>query len=194
MEVTTNHGHHQGAALMSRKMKFVGLDVHQATTVAVVRGETGGVIARTILRTEASAITEFLRGMRGTLHVAFEEGTQAQWLHDLLLPHAADVVVCNRRGDVRQGGKSDFADAEELADQLYLGRTRRVYHGSPQRAALKEFARTYQNLVEDTTRVMQRIKALFRARGIKTPGRRVFREEERSIWLGKTKLANKLIS
>jgi hypothetical protein len=28
---------------------------------------------------------------------------------------------------------------------------RAVYHGSPQRASLKEFARTYQNLVEDST-------------------------------------------
>jgi hypothetical protein len=29
---------------------------------------------------------EFFRGMRGSIHVAFEEGTQAQWLHDLLRP------------------------------------------------------------------------------------------------------------
>ena len=35
---------------------------------------------------------------------------------------------------------------------------------------LKELTRTYTNLVEDGTRVMQRLKALFRARGIRTPG------------------------
>jgi hypothetical protein len=29
---------------------------------------------------------EFFRGMRGSIHVAFEEGTQAQWLRDLLRP------------------------------------------------------------------------------------------------------------
>jgi hypothetical protein len=35
--------------------------------------------------------------MRGTVHVAFEEGTQAQWLHDVLVPLVARVVVCDQR-------------------------------------------------------------------------------------------------
>ncbi len=51
------------------------LDVHQATTVASVREESGRVIARTILPTEAPAIVEWFRGMRGAVHVTFEEGT-----------------------------------------------------------------------------------------------------------------------
>ncbi len=63
--------------------KYVALDVHQATTVAWVRAEGGRVLARTILPTEEPAIVEFFRGMRGAIHVTFEEGTQAQWLHDL---------------------------------------------------------------------------------------------------------------
>jgi len=41
------------------------------------------VIARSVLPTDGAAITEFVRGMRGAVHVALEEGTQAQWLHDL---------------------------------------------------------------------------------------------------------------
>ncbi len=69
---------------MTCTTKYVALDVHQATTVASVREERGRVIARTILPTEAPAIVEFFRGMRGAVHVALEEGTQAQWLHDLL--------------------------------------------------------------------------------------------------------------
>jgi hypothetical protein len=65
---------------MTRTTKYVALDVHQATTVASVRTETGQVIARTVLPTEGPALVEFFRGLRGTVHVAFEEGTQAQWL------------------------------------------------------------------------------------------------------------------
>ena len=68
---------------MQRSTKYVALDVHQATTVAAVRGEHGRVIARTILPTEASALLEVFGGMRGAIHVAFEEGTQAQWLAEL---------------------------------------------------------------------------------------------------------------
>jgi len=48
------------------------------TTVASVQGKSGRMIARSLLETEAGAIREFFRGMRGTIHVALEEGTQAQ--------------------------------------------------------------------------------------------------------------------
>ena len=44
---------------MKRTTKYVALDVHQATTVASVREESGRVIARTILPTEEPAIVEF---------------------------------------------------------------------------------------------------------------------------------------
>jgi transposase len=49
---------------------------------------------------------------------------------------------------------------------------------------LKELTRAYQNLVEDATRVMLRLKALFRARGIPAPGKRVYHPAERAQWLG----------
>ena len=85
---------------MKRTTKYVALDVHQATTVASVREDSGRVIARSVLPTDGGAITEFVRGMRGAVHVTFEEGTQAQWLHDLLAPlvdRVADrTVVCAR--------------------------------------------------------------------------------------------------
>jgi transposase len=168
---------------MKRTTKYVGLDVHQATIVAAVREESGRVIARTIIPTEAPAIVEWFRGMRGAIHVAFEEGTQAQWLHDLLVPLVDRVIVCDRRGEAQRGNKGDCKDAEQLADLLRRGGLRAVYHGSRDRATLKELARTYQNLVEDATRVMLRLKALFRARAIQTPGRRVYDAAQRAEWL-----------
>ena len=168
---------------MKRSTKYGALDVHQATTVTSVREEGGRVIARTVLPTEASAITEYVRGMRGTIHVTFEEGTQAQWLYDLLVPIAHRVVVCNRRGEAHQGNKGDQRDADELSDLLRCGKLRAVYHDRGQRATLQELARTYENLVEDSTRVMLRLKALFRARGIKTPGTAVYHPARRVAWL-----------
>ena len=168
---------------MKRTIKYVGLDVHQATTVTTVREETGRVIARTVLPTEAAPIVDWFRGMRGSVHVAFEEGTQAQWLYDLLVPIVDRVLVCNRRGQSTQGNKGDQPDADELSDLLRCGRLHAVYHGSGDRATLKELARTYRNLVEDSTRVMQRLKALFRARGIKTPGLAVYQAGQRRTWL-----------
>jgi transposase len=168
---------------MKQTTKYVALDVHQATSVASVREESGRVIARTILPTESTALVEFFGGMRGAIHVAFEEGTQAQWLHDLLVPVVDRVVVCDRRGTPKQGNKGDQADADQLSELLRRGGLRAVYHASPHREVLKELARTYLNLVQDSTRVMLRLKALFRARGIRTPGKQVYHPEGRAAWL-----------
>ena len=112
---------------MKRTTKYVGLDVHQATTVAAVREESGRVIARSVIPTEASVLVEFFRGMRGTIHVAFEEGTQAQWLHDLLRARRrVSVVVCDRRGRVaaREQGRSS-ATRTQLSELLRRGALRR---------------------------------------------------------------------
>ena len=168
---------------MKGTTKYVALDVHQATTVATVREESGRVIARSVLPTDGGAITEFFRGMRGAVHVTFEEGTQAQWLHDLLVPRVDRVVVCDRRGTPRQGNKGDHVDADQLSDLLRCGRLRAVYHASAERTTLKELTRTYRTVVEDATRVMLRLKALFRARTIPTPGTRVYQPQARTQWL-----------
>lgn len=168
---------------MKRATKYVALDVHQATTVSSVREARGQVIARSVIPTEPAAIREFFRGMRGAIPVAFEEGTQAQWLYDLLTPLVDRVVVCNRRGQSSQGNKADHLDADALPELLRQGALQPVYHAGSDRATLKELARTYTNLVEDSTRVMQRLKALFRARAIATPGTSVYQPGQRAAWL-----------
>jgi hypothetical protein len=54
--------------------KYVGLDVHQSSTVAAVHDEKGKSVMESILATEAEAIRDFLKGLRGTIRVTFEEG------------------------------------------------------------------------------------------------------------------------
>ena len=60
-----------------------------------------------------------------------------------------------------------------------------VYHGESGTRALKEMVRTYECLVADTTRVMNRIKAIFRSRGIACAGHDVYRQDRREQWLEK---------
>jgi transposase len=167
---------------MKRSTKYSFLDVHQSTTSIAVREESGRVIARSVVATEATPLLDFFRGMRGTIHVALEEGTQAQWVHDLLVPVVNRVIVCDRRGESRQGNKADRLDADQGSELLRRGALRAVYHGQG-RETLKELARTYRNLVEDSTRVMLRLKALFRARAIRTRGARVYHLRHRAEWL-----------
>jgi hypothetical protein len=77
---------------------------------------------------------------------------------------------------------ADRLDADRLSELLRLGSLKPVYHGASGLLTLKELVRSYVNLVEDGTRMMLRIKALFRARGIKTPGTSVCWQSTRKSW------------
>jgi transposase len=60
-----------------------------------------------------------------------------------------------------------------------------VYHGQHGTRDLKELARSYEYLVEDSTRVMNRIKAPFRSRAISCAGTDVYKPGQREAWLAK---------
>jgi len=54
--------------------KYIGLDVHQATISVAVLDSVGKVVMESIVETKAESILQCLRGLRGSLHVTFEEG------------------------------------------------------------------------------------------------------------------------
>ena len=76
--------------------KYIGLDVHQATISVAVLDSAGQLAMEAILETKAETILQFIHGLRGSLHVTWEEGTCVAWLHDLLKPHVLQVVVSKR--------------------------------------------------------------------------------------------------
>src|ERR1700730_6778027 len=103
--------------------KYIGLDVHQATISAAVLDSAGKLVMEAILETKSETILQFIHGLRGSLQLTFEEGTCAAWLHDLLKPHVANVVVCDPRKNAlpKVGNKNDRIDARKLADLLRTG-------------------------------------------------------------------------
>lgn len=170
---------------MSNMIYYVGMDVHLATIVIAVLDGRGKLVMESVIETNAVTILNFIQGLRGTVVVTFEEGTQATWLYELLRRHVADVVVCDpRRNKLLQvGEKADRVDAKKLAHLLRAGLLQPVYHGSHGTRGLKELARAYDTLARDSTRVMNRIKAIFRGRGIGCAGQGVYRVQKRQPWL-----------
>jgi transposase len=167
--------------------KYIGMDVHQATiSVAVVDGG-GKLIMECLLETKASAIVEFIQGLQGTLSLTFEEGTSAAWLHDLLKPHVSRLVVCDPRKNalLKDGNKSDRIDARKLAELLRGNQLHPVYHGEHGVRTLKELGRSYLTITQDVTRVMNRIKALYRSWAIPCAGTTVYAPRHRAEWLSK---------
>jgi hypothetical protein len=125
--------------------------------------------------------------VRGTLAVTFEKGTWAPWLYDLLKPHVAKLVVCHPRKNalLKHGDKSDRIDARKLADRLRLNDLEPAYHGETGVPMLRELARSYLTIVKDLSRVMNRLKALYRSWAIPCADRDVYYARHRSEWLGK---------
>ena len=153
---------------MSHEVKYIGMDVHKEAIVIAVQNESGKLVMETIVETKASSLLQFLHGLRGELHVTLEEGTWAAYLYDLLQAQVQEVLVCNPRRNalLKEGSKSDKVDAQKLADLLRTGMLRPVYHGENGLRTLRELARSYQTIGKDLTRVMNRLKALYRGWGI----------------------------
>jgi transposase len=172
---------------MSRDIKYIGMDVHKEAIVIAVLDGSGRMVMETILETKASSILEFIHGLRSELHVTWEEGTWAAWLYDLLQPQVEQVLVCNPRRNafLKEGSKSDKVDARKLAELLRTGMLRAVYHGENGLRTLRELGRSYQTISKDLTRVMNRIKALYRGWGIPCAGTQVYAPRYRQEWLNK---------
>jgi transposase len=98
-----------------------------------------------------------------------------------------EVVVCDPRHNklMQSGNKSDRVDAQKLAELLRLGSLKAVYHGDNGVRMLKELVRTYDCLVSDTTRTMNRLKAIYRGRAIGCKGHDIYRPDRRQQWLEK---------
>src|SRR5215469_1272580 len=167
--------------------KYIGMDVHQATISAAVMDVHGKLLMECVLETKASTIVEFIQGLQGPLSLTFEEGTAAAWLHDLLKPQVRRLVVCDPRKAalLKDGNKSDRIDARKLAELLRVNQLHPVYHGEHGVRTLKELGRSYLTITQDVTRVMNRIKALYRSWAIPCAGATVYSPRHRAEWWAK---------
>src|SRR5439155_23825825 len=96
------------------------MDVHKATISVAVRDAAGKLIMESVIETKTSTILQFIQGLRGDLHVTFEEGTWAAWLFDLLKLYVTNVVVCNLRRNalLNEGSRIDRIVARKLTELL----------------------------------------------------------------------------
>jgi transposase len=151
--------------------------------MAVV-GESGKRLGSHVVETHGQALIEQLKTIPGEKHVCLEEGTQSAWLYEILSPHAEEVVVA--MVSESRGQKDDQRDAFGLAERLRTGAIEhKVFKEAGAYQALRELARTHAMVVQDVVRVQNRIKALFRSRGVAVSGKSVYSEKGREESLAK---------
>jgi transposase len=164
--------------------RYIGLDVHAASTTFAVIGESGKRLSSHVVETNGHALVQQLKTIPGKRHVCLEEGTQSAWIYEILSPLAEEVIVAMIPES--HGQKSDARDAFRLAEQLRTGAIERhVFKEVGEYKALRELGRTHAMVVQDVVRVQNRIKALLRSRGVAVSGKRVYSKQGREACLKK---------
>lgn len=161
---------------------YIGLDVHAHSTTAVVVGPTGKRLQQAVIETNREALEALLRSIEGERHVCFEEGNASEWLYEVVRPLATTAVCC--QPTKRTGAKSDRRDAERLANALRVGTIEQpIFKVAGQMTALRAAVRMHRLITRDTTRVKNRIKAIYRGRGLTVIGDVAYAAATRTTWL-----------
>ena len=159
--------------------RYIGLDPHGTSCTFGVIGPSGRKLRSDVVETNGAALVSYLRSIPGRKHLCLEEGTQSAWLYEILSPHVAEIVVasvCESRGQ-----KSDLVDALQRAEELRTGTIKKPVFKAPRLySRLRELGRVHSMLVRDVVRVQARLKVMYRARGIATPGKGVYGPRQRA--------------
>jgi transposase len=166
-------------------MLHVGMDVHQqSTTFCILNGETGQL--ETLTRpTTREAYLAVLGPLRQRCQVTFEVGPQAQWVARIVRPLACKVLMANAARIpwlFRSGRKNDRLDAQKLATLLYLGQLPTVHLPPAEISLWRELIQYRRRLVNEQSRIKNRIHALLRSEALRCPHRSCWTRAGRS-WL-----------
>ena len=144
--------------------RYIGLDVHKASTTVVVVGPSGRKLLSQVVETNAKSLITVIQPVPRPRLLAMEEGTQSAWLYEHLSPHVDDLAVVAQGKRDRSNNKSDERDAFELANSLRLNAIKtRVYKEVGRFGLLRELARVYRLQLRDSGRISNRIHALYRS-------------------------------
>jgi len=164
--------------------RYIGMDVHTASCTAGVLSAKGRRLKSVVLETNGKVLVEFLKTIPGNRHLIIEEGTHSNWLHEILSPHVHEMVVIGVPKN--KGQKNDKIDSFGLAEKLRIGSIEtRVFKGIGNFAALDATSKAYRNVMIDSTRVMNRLKGVFRSRGIPTGDKEIYSQSKKNEWLEK---------
>lgn len=149
-------------------MNVIAIDVASEVSSVCVLNTNGRVRLEEGVATRIPALKKLIKKVPHPRQVVFEEGTQASWLWSELSKVCDDVLVCDPRQNRELSGqfKSDKNDAKNLAKRAQANLLKRVWHGGQELQALRESVRMYQCLTEQSTRLKNQIKAVFRSQGV----------------------------
>lgn len=111
-------------------------------------------------------VQQFLKGLRGSITLTFEESTPAHWLYGKLMPFVDRLIVCNPTYNrlLCRGPKNDAIDAAKLCLLLRQGSLKEVYHSTSKLYQLRLLVSTYEDTIRAGVAAQNRLKARLRGR------------------------------
>jgi len=171
--------------------RYIGLDAHAKSCTLAVIGPSGRRLGSQVVETNGAALIAAIGAVARPRHLCLEEGTQSAWLYEILAPHVDEIVVTQSRG--QPGQKSDKRDAFGLADGVRQRSFDRIVYKDPHRyGTLRALAHTYVKVRTDLVRTKNRIKSIYRGRGIATDGEQVYSSARREQWMKKLPAAQRV--
>ncbi len=153
-------------------MLYVGVDAHKATSQITVVNETGSILKRAKVASTSSAfqqaLSEYDEPLTAVLEASYCWGPIYDWLDDLteevVLAHPSKV-----RAIAEARIKTDKIDSAILAHLLRADLIPKAYAPSKETRALKRVLRQRLFLVQLSTMVKNRIRALLSQHEVQTP-------------------------
>lgn len=170
--------------------RYIELDAHGDSCTFGVIGPSGRRLRQDVVETNGAALVQYVRSIPGSKYLCLEEGTQSNWLYEILSPHVEKIVAAGLTDS--RGQKSDASDAFRRAEELRTGTVKiSVFKAPRQFSRLRELARVHSMLVRDVVRVQLRLKAMYRSRGVSTVGTSVYGSSGRNSWLSKLPVSSR---
>ncbi len=153
---------------------YVGIDVHKKRWVVTIRHS--GLSLKTFSMDPCpEQLKKYLYANypQGTYHITYEIGFSGFWIcrrfkqlgMDCIVVNSADIPTAHKEKDE----KSDPVDSHKLARELEKGDLQSIYAPSEQIQHLRSLSRLYHRIVQNMTRVKNRIKGHLHYNGIKLP-------------------------
>jgi transposase len=143
--------------------QYIGIDVHSSTCTFCVLDAQGVELDNRTIATNGRLILDYVKSFGDHVIIAFEECDLSCWLFNILRPHVRKIIACNPAANVQyKRAKTDKLDARNLAQLLRGDFLRPVFHDGSEREKFRMLVSGYDDTVQESTRLQNRIKAIKR--------------------------------
>ena len=147
---------------------YIALDWAQSNMAIARMTKKSGDIKSMDVPSDLGNLKDYLRNLKGSKILTFEETTTAQWLYTELNPLVDKLCICDpyRNKLLSEGAKTDLIDASKLVQLLRADLLKPVFHSNDKLIEIRKLISSYDDLVQRGVRLKNQRSALFRAKGL----------------------------